>query len=112
KGRGAWIGGEGGRTSFGSTPRPVAVVSVGAWARRAQVTIALSANRSKIGDTTYSDLASALHGSRGRFDVDASVGARVASRGAGRGVYGEASTIFTLGERTALFLSGGRYPTD
>src|SRR5437870_9774039 len=34
------------------------------------------------------------------------------SRGAGHGVYGEASTTFTLGERTALLISGGRYPTD
>ena len=34
------------------------------------------------------------------------------SRGAGHGVYGEASATYTLGERTALFVSGGRYPTD
>src|SRR5205809_744147 len=32
--------------------------------------------------------------------------------GAGHGVYGEASPVLTLGERTALFVSGGRYPTD
>jgi hypothetical protein len=111
-GRGGWIGAAGGRTSYGTDPRPVAVVSVGAWMRRARLSIAASANRAKIGDTIYSDLTSTLHASRGRVDVDASVGARVVSRGAGRGVYGEASTLYTVGERIALFVSGGRYPTD
>ena len=111
-GRGAWIGGTGGRTSYGGAPRPVAVVGVGLWARRAQVTVAASATRSFVGDTAYSDLGSTIHASRGRFELDASLAARVSSRGAGHGVHGEASTTFTLGERTALFVSGGRYPTD
>jgi predicted carbohydrate-binding protein with CBM48 len=111
-GRGAWIGGTGGRTSYGSAPRPVAVASVGVWARRARVTLAASASRSFIGDTAYSDVASTVHTRRGRFELDASLGARVSSRGAGHGVYGEASTTLTLGERTAVFVSSGRYPTD
>ena len=111
-GRGAWIGGTGGRTSYGGAPRPVAVVGVGLWARRAQVTVAASATRSFVGDTTYSDLASTIHASGGRFELDASLAARVSSRGAGHGVHGEASATFTLGERAALFVSGGRYPTD
>ena len=111
-GRGAWIGGTGGRTSYGGAPRPVAVVGVGLWARRAQVTVAASATRSFVGDTTYSDLASTIHASAGRFELDASLAARVSSRGAGHGVHGEASATFTLGERAALFVSGGRYPTD
>ncbi len=112
EGRGGWIGGTGGRTSYGGVARPVTVASVGLWVRRAQVTVAASASRSIIGDTAYSDLASQLHTSRGRVELDASLGARMSSRGAGRGVYGEASTTLTLGERTALFVSGGRYPTD
>ena len=111
-GRGAWIGGTGGRTSYGGAPRPVAVVGVGLWARRAQVTVPASATRSFVGDTTYSDLASTIHASAGRFELDASLAARVSSRGAGHGVHGEASATFTLGERAALFVSGGRYPTD
>jgi hypothetical protein len=111
-GRGGWIGVTGGRTSYGSAPRPVAVAGVGVWARRAQVTVAASATRSFVGDTAYSDLGSTIHASRGRFELDASLAARVSSRGAGHGVHGEASTTFTLGERTALFVSGGRYPTD
>ena len=111
-GRGAWIGGTGGRTSYGSVPRPVAVAGVGVWARRSWVTVAASVTRSIVGDTAYSDVGSTIHASRGRFELDASLAARVASRGAGHGVYGEASTTLTLGERNALFVSGGRYPTD
>src|SRR6266487_1498534 len=53
-----------------------------------------------------------IHATRGRFEVDGSLAARLSSHGAGHGVYGEASTTFTLGERTALLISGGRYPTD
>ena len=111
-GRGAWIGGTGGRTSYGRAARPVAVAGVGVWARRSWVTVALSATRSIVGDTAYSDVGSTLHASRGSVELDASLAARVSSRGAGHGVYGEASTVLTLGERTALFVSGGRYPTD
>jgi hypothetical protein len=36
----------------------------------------------------------------------------MSSRGGGHGVYGDGSVTLTLGERTALFVSGGRYPTD
>jgi Glycogen recognition site of AMP-activated protein kinase len=111
-GRGAWIGVTGGRTSYGSAPRPVAVAGVGVWARRAQLTVAASATRSMVGDTAYSDLVSTIRASRGRFELDASLAARVSSRGGGHGVHGEASTTLTLGERIALFVSGGRYPTD
>jgi len=111
-GRGAWIGGTGGRTSYGQAPRPVAVVGAGVWVRRAGVTVAASATRSIVGDTAYSDIGSTAHASQGRFELDGSVATRVSSRGAGHGVYGEVSATFTLGERLALFASGGRYPTD
>jgi hypothetical protein len=110
--RGAWIGGTGGRSSYGRVPRPVAVAGIGVWTRRARVTVAASASRSFVGDTAYSDLASTVHTGRGRMELDASLGARVSSRGAGHGVYGEVRTTLTLGERTALFAAGGRYPTD
>jgi len=111
-GRGAWIGGTAGRTSYGSAPRPVTAVGVGVWGRRAQMTLAASATRSFVGDTAYSDVGATIHASRGRFEVDGSLAARLLSRGAGHGVYGEASSTFKLGERTALVVSGGRYPTD
>ena len=110
--RGVWIGGTGGRTSFGSAARPVAVAAIGAWARRSHVMLAASATRSFVGDTAYSDLVSTAHTLRGALAFDASVGARFASRGGGRGVFGEASATLALGERTALFVAGGRYPTD
>lgn len=111
-GRGAWIGGTGGRTSYGQAPRPVAVVGAGVWVRRSGVTVAASATRSIVGDTAYSDIGSTAHARRGRFELDGMVAARVSSRGGGHGVYGEASATFTLGQRVALFASGGRYPTD
>jgi len=110
--RGGWIGGTGGRTSYGSAPRPVAVVGAGVWVRRSWVTLAASATRSIVGDTAYSDVGSTLHASRGRVELDGTLAARLSSRGAGHGLYGEASATCTLGERTALFVSGGRYPTD
>src|SRR5256886_9187154 len=63
-------------------------------------------------DTAYTDLTSRMHIVRGTVAVDASVGDRMSSRGGGQGVYGDGSVTLTLGERTAIFLSGGRYPTD
>src|SRR5205823_7065868 len=65
-----------------------------------------------VGDTAYGDWVSTVHRWRGALAFAASVGARFASRGGGRGVFGEASARLARGERTALFLSGGRYPTD
>jgi hypothetical protein len=87
-------------------------VGAGVWVRRSWVTVAASATRSIVGDTAYSDIGSTAYASRGRFELDGTVAARVSSRGAGHGVYGEASAAFALGERAALFVSGGRYPTD
>ncbi|HVH67459.1 MAG TPA: glycogen-binding domain-containing protein [Gemmatimonadales bacterium] len=110
--RGAWVGGAAGRTSYGAAPRPVAVVNTGVWARRAFAILTLSASRSFIGDTVYSDVVSSLRASRGRLELNASVGGRLLSRGAGRGVYGDGSATLTLGGRTALFAAAGRYPTD
>jgi len=76
------------------------------------VTVTASATRSFVGDTAYSDVGATIHATRGRFAVDGSLAARLSSRGGGHGVYGEASTTYTLGERTALLVSSGRYPTD
>ncbi|HZI21961.1 MAG TPA: glycogen-binding domain-containing protein [Gemmatimonadales bacterium] len=110
--RGAWIGATGGRTSYGAAPRPVAVVAAGIWTRRPQLTLAASASRSFVGDTVYTDILSTAQARRGILTLDASVGARVSSRGGGHGVFSEVSATLALGERTALFASGGRYPTD
>jgi hypothetical protein len=110
--RGAWIGVTAGRTSYGNGARPVTVTGVGAWALRSQVMLGASATRSFVGDTAYSDLVSTAHTRRGGLALDASIGARFASRGGGHGVFGEASAALTLGERTMVFVAAGRYPTD
>jgi len=110
--RGAWIGGTAGRTSYGGPARPIAAAAVGAWARRGELTLLGSANRTFVGDTAYTDLASTVRWRRGPLELEADIGARVWSDGGGRGVYGEANATVTLGERTALVVAGGRYPTD
>lgn len=110
--RGAWVGGTAGRTSYGRAPRPVGGAGLGAWTQRPGVTIFASASRLFIGDTAYTDLESSARARRGPLTFEAAIGARVWSRGGGRGVYGEASATYALGERTALIVSGGRYPTD
>ena len=110
--RGAWIGATAGRTAYGAAARPVTSAGLGAWARRAQVMLAASVTRSFVGDSAYSDLLATAQVRRRAVTLDASLGARVASRGGGHGVFGEASATLALGERTLLFLAGGRYPTD
>ena len=110
--RGIWMGGSGGRTSFGGPSRPVARAALGAWARRGVVTLTVSAGRSFVGDTAYSDLESTAWMRRGRLEIDALIGARLWSHGGGHGVYGEATVARALGPSAALLISGGRYPTD
>src|SRR5207302_356815 len=110
--RGAWIGATAGRTAYGAGARPVTGAGVGAWAQRSQVMLSASATRSFVGDSAYSDFLATALTHRGAVTLDASLGARVASRGGGHGVFGEASATLALGERTLLFLAGGRYPTD
>jgi hypothetical protein len=110
--RGGWVGTTLGRASFGGGGRPVAVVAMGVWLLRSNVTMFASLDRSFVGDTAYTDLRSSARLQRGGVSLEGSVGARMLSRGAGRGVYGEGSATVTLGRRTAVVLSAGRYPTD
>jgi hypothetical protein len=110
--RGVWVGASAGRTSYGSAPRPVTVAGIGGWARRGWLTVTASASRSWIGDTTYSDVVSAAELSVGSWGLNGSAGVRLSSRGGGHGVYGEASATLAISGRTALFVAGGRYPTD
>ena len=110
--RGVWIGGTAGRTSYGRAARSVTGAGIGAWMQRSQVMVGGSATRSFVGDTAYSDVVTTAHTRRGPLALDASLGARFASRGGGRGVFGEASATLAVGERTVLFVAGGRYPTD
>jgi len=110
--RGGWIAATIGRSSFGGGPRPVTVVAMGAWLLRADKTVFMSLDRSFIGDTVYTDLRSSARWRGARIVLEGIVGARVWSRGGGRGVFGEGSATLTLGRQAALVLSAGRYPTD
>jgi hypothetical protein len=110
--RGAWIAATIGRSSFGGGPRPVTVLAVGAWLLRADKTVLVSLDRSLIGDTAYTDLRSSARWHGTRIVLEGIVGARVWSRGGGRGVFGEGSATMTLGRQAALVMSAGRYPTD
>ncbi|OLC70825.1 MAG: hypothetical protein AUH78_19995 [Gemmatimonadetes bacterium 13_1_40CM_4_69_8] len=110
--RGLWIGGTAGTTSYGTAPRPVIAADVGVWARLSEVTLRLAANHSQVGDTTYTDLESSALAGRGPVALEARLGARVWSRGGGRGVYGEGSATVWVGGRTGVVISGGRYATD
>jgi hypothetical protein len=110
--RGAWIGGAAGTTSYGAAPSSVIAASTGAWWRLPELTLRLSANHSRVGTVTYTDLQSSAHAERGSVVLDGTLGARVTNAVDGSGTYGEASAAVSLGERTALVLSGGRYPTD
>ena len=110
--RGGWLSTSVGRSSFGGGGRPVAVVAMGVWVLRSDITMFASFDRSFVGDTSYTDLRSSARLQRRRLSLEGTLGARVLSRGAGRGAYGEGSATMSLGRRTALILSAGRYPTD
>jgi hypothetical protein len=110
--RGGWVGTTVGQASFGAGARPVAVVAMGVWLLRANVTMHASLDRSFVGDTAYTDLRSSARLQRAGVSLEGTLGTRMLSRGAGRGVYGEGSATLMLGRRTGVVLSAGRYPTD
>jgi hypothetical protein len=110
--RGAWIGVTAGTTSSGTAPRSVTAASAGVRWRLSELTLHLSATRSRIGDTIFTDVQSSAHAERGSVVGGATLGARVSNGDGGTGVYAEASAALSLGERTALVLGGGRYRTD
>lgn len=109
---GAWVGGTLGTTSFAHEQRPVTALAAGAWAHRSGATWLFSASTTHVGDTSYVDFEGAARFQRGRLTFDGSFGLRGLGRGAGHGLYGEASGAFALGAGLSLILSGGRYPTD
>ena len=109
---GGWAGLTLGRSSFGDEPRPAAVVAIGAWLLRTNKTMFVSLDRTRVGDTVYSDLRSSGRWQKDKFVLEGILGARVWSSGGGRGVFGEGSTIYSFSPAAALVLSGGRYPTD
>ena len=110
--RGAWIGGTLGRTSFGGARRPVAALALGTWTRRRDITWLVNLTRTGVGDTSYVDVEAGGQFESDRLALEGSLGVRGWSRGAGHGVYGEASGAFAFGPWLSVVLSGGRYPTD
>ena len=110
--RGGWLSTSFGRSSFGDGPRPVAVIAMGVWLLRNDASIFASFDRSFVGDTAYSDLRSSARLQRSGVQLDATLGARMFSNGAGHGVYGEGSVLVPLGRSTAVIVAAGRYPTD
>jgi len=107
-----WADVSGGATSYGGRPRPVAAMGAGAWTRRAGVAVGLSGSHTRVGDTAYTDLRAEVRRSLVGLVLRGEIGARVWSRGGGKGVYGEGSATKRLGERLALVLAGGAYPND
>jgi hypothetical protein len=112
RGGGAWIGATLGRAAFGSTARPVRAATLALWSLRHTGTVTASVTTTRVGDTTYTDLSGLGEWTRGTVTIDGALGARVWSRGAGRGVYGEAIAVIALRPAFALVLAGGRYATD
>jgi hypothetical protein len=53
-----------------------------------------------------------VHADQRSVALDVAVGARLSNGASGSEAYGEASAAISLGERTALVVGGGRYPTD
>ena len=109
---GGWLGVTIGRTAFRSSSRPATVVATGVWLLRGDKTMFASVDRSFIGETVYTDLRGSGRWRGERIVLEGIVGARVWSRGAGRGVFGEGSATINLSAGAALVLSGGRYPTE
>ena len=110
--RGGWVGATVGRAIFSGAPRRVIVVAAGVWLLRRDRTMFVSFDRSFVGETAYTDVRSSGRWQAAGIVLEGIVGARIWSRGGGRGVFGEGSATVPLGPDAALVLSAGRYPTD
>jgi len=109
---GLWAGPLAGTIWRGSGPRAASGVAAGWWWRAPIGALQLSWTRLAVGDTAYSDLEGRARWRRGAFDVEASGGVRVASRGGGSGVYGDISAAMRLTAWMGLLVAAGTYPSD
>lgn len=110
--RGFWAGLTFGNASAGNTGRPVTGLDAGLWIDARAATVTVTAAHSRMGDTVYTDFQGLLSATQGVVELNGLLGARVWSRDAGRGVYGEASATIHVAPRLAVVIGGGRYPTD
>jgi len=110
--RGGWLGLSLGSTAFGQGWRPVTQTGAGVWGGAGPARVDATATVTTVGDTSYTDLEAFGRLPWGPVTVEAWLGARLWSRGAGRGVYGEASASLPLNDMIAVVIGAGRYPTD
>jgi len=110
--QGGWLGLTLGSTAFGDGWRPVTQSGAGAWVAAGPARLDATATITTVGDTSYTDLEAFGRLPWGPVTLEAWLGARLWSRGAGRGAYGEASASLQLNDRLAVVIGAGRYPTD
>ena len=106
---GAWIGGTGGTTSFAGG---AGTVELGVWGTVPWATLTVTTSHSSVGDTSYTDFEGKGRITSGPFELGGRLGTRIASRGAGHGVYGEATATYAFTPQLGATIGGGRYPTD
>jgi len=109
---GAWVGPLAGGISRGSGVGGAWGVAGGLWVRAPGRALELTGTRVAAGDTVYSDLQGRVRWQAGAVELEGITGARVASRGGGRGLYGDASISVRLMTGVALVLAGGSYASD
>lgn len=109
---GVWAGPLAGRLSRGTGGDGALGIGAGGWVRFAGAAAEASWTRLTVGDTAFSDLVGRVRWSRGAFDVAGSAGTRVASRGGGKGLYGDVTATLRIGAWLALVIGGGTYPSD
>lgn len=109
-----WLAATGGRTAFGSTEeaRPVVAASINTMRRERAFVLVMTAGQAFVGDTQYSDIGMTARRQYKKIALEMLLAARFWSRGAGEGVYGEASGEIRFSDRWAGLISGGRYPSD
>ena len=107
-----WAGASAGRASMGEGAQTATTLDAGLWASTSIATITASALHGWVGDTAYTDFEGTARVRRGVVEFGVLMGARLWSRGAGRGMYGEASSTINLGRHLGLVIGAGRYPAD
>jgi hypothetical protein len=109
---GLWAGGSAGAADLGDGAEATAGWEAGAWRRTGPLRLVAVVSGTQVGDTAYTDVVGRARLPYGAVELEAGAGARLLSTGGGRGLYGEATATWWLGDGTALTASAGRYPSD